>query len=70
MLILGLDVSTACTGWAIIDESGDFVDIGSIELSKEPGLYSKASYVRSALNDVLIRHPVNQVYIEKDLLVD
>ena len=65
--ILGLDVSTSCTGWAVFNAAGEFVDMGSIILTKTPGLYMRAGVVRDVLNDLLIRHPIGKVYIEENL---
>tara|TARA_Y100000310_G_C20351802_1_gene654709 strand:+ start:56 stop:628 length:573 start_codon:yes stop_codon:yes gene_type:complete len=66
-LILGLDVSTSCTGWCILDKSGTLIDIGVIVLGKKSGLYKKAEAVKCTLMDLLIRHQIQDVYIEENL---
>jgi Holliday junction resolvasome RuvABC endonuclease subunit len=66
-LILGLDVSTACTGWCILEKSGKLIDIGVIFLGKKEGLYKKAETVKRALSDLFIKHPIKNVYIEENL---
>ena len=65
MFVLGLDVSTACTGWAVFSKDGKFIDMGSIVLSKNKGLYTKAEVVRNTLSDLLIKYPINKVFIEE-----
>ena len=65
--ILGLDVSTSCTGWCIINDKGSLVDIGSIPLSKLKGVYKKAGEVSRVLCDIMIRHEISHIYIEENL---
>lgn len=67
MLVLGLDVSTACTGWAVLDSSGKLVDVGAIELSKSPSIYTKATMVRDQLSSIKGRYGIESVYIEENL---
>lgn len=64
---LGLDVSTSCTGWAVFDADDQFIDMGSIVLSKSPSLYTKAAAVRQVLNDLFVKYPICKVYIEENL---
>ena len=64
-LILGLDVSTACTGWCILDESSKLVDIGAFFLEKKKGLYKKAEHVRFQLSELFIKYKIEKVYIEE-----
>ena len=66
-MILGLDVSTSCTGWCVLENSGKLIDMGMIVLSKQKSLYTKSKTVRNALNDILIRHNINKVFIEENL---
>ena len=66
-LILGLDVSTSCTGWCVVDDRGTLIDIGSIPLGKLKGVYKKAGEVSRVLCDIMIRHEVSCIYIEENL---
>jgi Holliday junction resolvasome RuvABC endonuclease subunit len=66
-MILGLDVSTSCTGWSVIRPDGSLVAMGIIELSKKKSLYAKASLVRASLNNILVSHTISTVYIEENL---
>ena len=52
-MILGLDVSTSCTGWCLLKEDGSFVDLGYISLNKEKNLFEKALIVRNSLSDFI-----------------
>ena len=67
MLTLGLDVSTACTGWAVINPDDTYVAMGAIDLSKDVGVYDKAIAVRMELNRLLLKYPITRVYIEENL---
>ena len=66
-MILGLDVSTSCTGWCLIEENSKLIDIGFISLEKHKGIYSKAKIVEKALQNILISHSVEKVFIEENL---
>jgi Holliday junction resolvasome RuvABC endonuclease subunit len=66
-MILGLDVSTSCTGWCLIDKNCKLVDIGFISLEKQKGVYSKAKMVEKELQNILVKHVVEKVFIEENL---
>ena len=66
-LILGLDVSTACTGWCVLEPNGKLIDLGSIPLQKHKSVYHKASIVRKELEKLLLKYKVSWVYIEENL---
>ena len=65
--ILGLDVSTSCTGWCVVNQEGTLVDIGSIPLAKYKSVYTKAGEVSNALSGIMINHDIETVYIEENL---
>jgi len=66
-MILGLDVSTSCTGWCILSDDRKLVKMGFIPLAKEKGLFSKAQKVHDALSLINIKYPVTKIFIEKNL---
>jgi len=66
-MILGLDVSTACTGWCVLDMSGSLVSMGAIELSSIKNTYKKAKLVRDKMSSLLIDYNIKSVYIEENL---
>ena len=65
--ILGLDVSTTCTGWCILRPDGRLVDLGNIWLSKHSGVYKKSRLVSDVLNTLLLKYGISTVYIEENL---
>jgi len=66
-MILGLDVSTSCTGWCILNEDGNFIEMGFIPLGKLKTTYVKAEEFRAKLTDIHIKFNVSKVYIEENL---
>jgi hypothetical protein len=67
-LILGLDVSTSSTGWAVLDITGNLIEMGSFELTKLDGLFSKAAAVDRGLREIAVKYPsISKVSIEEPL---
>lgn len=66
-MILGLDVSTSSTGWAILDDSGTLVEMGSFKLTKHDNLFDKAQAVREGLLVLKQKHQVTKISIEEPL---
>lgn len=67
--ILGLDISTSCTGFAIIDnQMGTCVEIGYIQLDKLDNFFEKCDFFRKSLKDLLDTHTaIKRVFIEENL---
>jgi len=65
-LLLALDISTSCTGYCIFDED-KLVDIGSINLSKHKGLFSKAAQVKSEIIRLGNKYQIDNVAVEENL---
>lgn len=66
-MILGLDVSTSSTGWAIVDDAGNLVEMGNFKLTKHEDLFDKAHAVRLGLLGLRERYPVSRISIEEPL---
>lgn len=64
---LGLDVSTSNVGWCLLNEAGNIVTAGAVELSKKKDIFDKALAVREALRDISKDHEVTDVAIEENL---
>ena len=64
-MILGLDISTSCTGWCILKEDGHVVDMGAISLSDKKSLYAKAKKIKESLTWI---HINNDIQKGQDLL--
>lgn len=48
-MILGLDVSTSSTGWAVLNNDGSLVEMGFFPLAKLEGFFEKAAAVDEGL---------------------
>jgi len=71
-MILGLDVSTTCTGLAVIDKSGKMVETYSVDTKKQEMFenhYSRASLVLAYLKKIKREHNIEHVFIEDKLMV-
>ena len=66
-MILGLDVSTSCTGWSILSSDGSLVDIGYIRLGSYETTYRKAAAVKNTLLKIATIHNIESIYIEQNL---
>ena len=63
-MILGIDVSTSITGFAVVGED-QIVYYDSVDLRKEKDTFAKAIAVKKKLMDILIEFPISHIYIEQ-----
>ena len=66
-MLLGLDISTSCTGWCIFNDKNELRDSGYITLSKHKGLYEKASKVKAELLRMIETYSISEVAVEENL---
>jgi Holliday junction resolvasome RuvABC endonuclease subunit len=66
-MILGLDVSTTSTGWAILGVDGNFIEMGSFKLVKYDNLFDKAQSIREGLLELKKKYSVSKISIEEPL---
>jgi len=67
MNVLGLDVSTSCTGWSILNRDGTLISAGAVSLKKCKTIYEKADTVRSEIEKLSKEHEITSVYVEENL---
>jgi hypothetical protein len=65
--ILGLDISTSCTGWCILSDTGNLIEMNFIPLSKDVGPFKKAKTVRLVLSALREKYSINKIFIEENL---
>ena len=67
--ILGLDISTSCTGYSIVtSDIGALVEIGYFKLDKYDDFFEKCDAFRGALTEVRNRHMgISKICIEENL---
>ena len=67
-MILGLDVSTSSTGWAVIHDDSKLVEMGSFPLVKYESLFEKAAAVNHGLQEIKVKFPdITRMSIEEPL---
>ena len=69
-MILGLDISTSITGYAILDLNGSVIDIGSWDLRNKnifPDFYSKVTHCREKIKDISHCYEIEHIFIEPAL---
>ena len=65
-MILGLDISTSCTGYCLFDENG-MQKIGYIDLKKKKTLIEKANFIKKALTDLSEKYDIKLIAVEENL---
>jgi len=66
-MILGLDVSTSCTGICVISSTGEVVSMDWVSLAKEKNLVSKAEVLRKTLESIRDTHEITSIFIEEPM---
>jgi len=66
-MILGLDISTSCTGWCVFDTAGNFIDMGAFKTSKEKDFFAKCKAVRAGLHKLIVKFPIEKIYVEQNM---
>ena len=67
-MILGLDISTSITGYAILNLNGSIIEIGHWDMRNKnhfPDLFSKSLFIKEKLNE--IDYPIEHIFIEPAL---
>jgi hypothetical protein len=65
MTILGLDVSTSTIGFSVLNENGKVLELGYINLTKEPSLVEKGTAFKVKLNSLFSIYGLKKIYIEE-----
>jgi len=66
-MIFGLDVSTSCTGWCLLQSDGLVKDIGNIPLAGKRNVFEKAQQIESELLNISQLYKIHHVVIEENL---
>ncbi len=67
-MILGLDISTSCTGWCLINsDRGTIEGMGYIDLAREKDILLKAEIVKSNLAILDEEYCIEKIFIEENL---
>ena len=69
-MILGLDISTSITGYAVINPDGSLVELGSWDFRNKnnfSNLYKKAIESKAKLEEISSSYPIEHIFIEPAL---
>ena len=67
-MLLALDVSTSITGVSVINQKGDVVFCGAIDLRKYKNFFTKCEVVKSHLMELRRDFPISVIYIEQPFM--
>lgn len=68
---LGLDISTTNTGYCILDDNGNIIDLGVLNFTNKktfPDLFSKAQAAQTFFNTINNKYSIDSIGIEAALL--
>lgn len=66
-MILGLDISTSCTGFCVVNESGEPVHFSNVDLTCEKNFFEKVRRVKSHMVGIMLEYPIRQIAVEDHL---
>lgn len=66
-MILGLDISTSCTGWCLLHPDGSFFRAGCIPLAKHKDMFSKAQEAEKHIDELIKDINITSIAIEQNL---
>jgi Holliday junction resolvasome RuvABC endonuclease subunit len=66
-MILGLDISTSSTGWAVLDAEGTLIEQSYIRLDKIKNTMEKATEVADVLAKIKEKYKIESIFIEENL---
>ena len=66
-IVIGLDISTSCTGVCCLNELGEILFISPIDLTKKKTFVEKCSHVKEELEKISKTLKIDEVFIEQNL---
>lgn len=66
-VVIGLDISTSCTGICCLDAQGNIVYVEPVVLTKHKTFSEKCNFVKDRLKEVRSKFNVKGVFIEQNL---
>lgn len=67
VLVLGLDISTACTGWTLLDNNGTVIEMGHIDFKGCDTLWEKVDRAHAKLETIVSVASPTHCFIEESL---
>ena len=66
-MILGIDISTSCTGFCVLNESGELVEFSFVDLKKVENFFDKVKKVKFHIMHLTIKYPIEEIVVEEFL---
>ena len=66
-MILGIDISTSCTGFCVIDKSGNIVDFSFVDLKKVENFFEKVKKIKFHITHIIVSYPIEEIVVEEFL---
>ena len=63
-MILGMDISTSCTGFCVLNDDGDPVHLTHIDLVKIENFFDKAKAVKTKIFQIMMNYPIDSIAVE------
>ena len=63
-MILGMDISTSCTGLCVVNDEGELVHLTHVDLVKVENFFEKAKNVKSKIFELMMRYPIDCIAVE------
>jgi len=70
-MILGLDISTSCTGYCILDADNEVIRAAAWETKKKTvydNVFQKAQFIKENMCEMKAQYPVEKIFIEKPFM--
>jgi Holliday junction resolvasome RuvABC endonuclease subunit len=63
-MILGLDISTSCTGVCILNSEGEPIHFSRVDLVKIENFFEKVKKVKSHILNLMMQYPIKKIAVE------
>lgn len=66
-MILGIDISTSCTGFCVLSSEGELVEFSCVDLKKIENFFDKVKKVKFHIMHLTIKYPIEEIVVEEFL---
>ena len=63
-MILGMDISTSCTGFCVLDDKAKIKNLSYVDLSKVKNFFEKVKKVKQHMFMLTIQYPITEIAVE------
>lgn len=66
-MILGIDISTSCTGFCVLNEDGVVIDFSYVDLKKVENFFDKVKKVKFHIMHLTVKYSIDEIIVEEFL---